>query len=86
MRIHAMSRPAAAISFSDDRNIIFRLAGNDARIAADARVEVDHHSPCVTCIVEFAGIIESFARGRKRFAAFENISPMNAVGVLRRGE
>ena len=34
-----------------DRNVVFRLASHNAGVAADARVEVDRHSPLVILIV-----------------------------------
>src|SRR4051812_40420764 len=30
---------------ADDRDIVFRIAGSDTGIAADAGIEIDHHAP-----------------------------------------
>ena len=35
----------ANLVFSDDRNVVFRLAGNDAGIATCASIEIHRHSP-----------------------------------------
>ena len=45
---------------ADDRNVVLRLAGDDAGLAAGAGVEVDRHSPLVQT-VEFGRRIEGIA-------------------------
>ena len=48
-----MHLPAAGhFGLADDRNIVFRLACDDAGVAADAGVDVDGHAPGVTFIFE----------------------------------
>ena len=48
-----MHLPAAGhFGFADYRNIVFRLAGNDAGVAADAGIHVDGHAPGVAFIFE----------------------------------
>ena len=39
--------PAPHIGFADNRNVVFRLAGNHATVAADALVQVNRHAPHV---------------------------------------
>ena len=46
--IHAQPVHVAAfvdLVLADDRNVVFRLAGNDAIVAADARVQINRHAP-----------------------------------------
>ena len=48
-----MHLPAAGhFGFADDRNIVFRLAGDDAGVAADAGVHIDGHAPGVAFVFE----------------------------------
>ena len=42
--------PAPDLFFADDRDVIFRLTGEDAGIAADARIKVNRHSPFVAVV------------------------------------
>jgi len=45
--------PAARdLFFSDDGNVVFRLAGDDAGVAADAGIQVDGHAPGVAGVLE----------------------------------
>ena len=44
---------AQYLVLTDDRNIVFGLAGNDARVAADARAQIDRHPPRVAGILIF---------------------------------
>src|ERR1043166_2926448 len=37
--------------FTHDRNVIFRLTGEDTRIAADTRIEIDRHSPLMVLFI-----------------------------------
>ncbi len=46
--------------FADDRNIVFRLAGDDAVVASDAGIQVDRHAPRVRFLLvgKLLGLIE----------------------------
>src|SRR5262249_24465459 len=39
--------PKEHLLFADDRNVVLRLAGDDARATAGASRQIDHHSPLV---------------------------------------
>ena len=43
--------PGRDLVGADDRHIVFRLAGDDACVAADARAVVDHHRPRIGVVV-----------------------------------
>ena len=47
MRIHCMMRPIFTCSRPTTGNIVLRIAAHNARIAADAGVQVDRHAPLV---------------------------------------
>ena len=47
--------PAAHLVLADDRDVVLRLAGDDAGVAADAGVEVDRHAPGVAVVRHAAG-------------------------------
>src|SRR6185437_16384375 len=52
-----MHRPACEdLILSNDRHVVFRLTGDDASLAADARIEVDRHRPGAVRILE--GLIQ----------------------------
>ena len=46
--------------FADYWNVVFRLTGNRARVAADAHVEVHDHPPLVAFVEVFLRVIERF--------------------------
>ena len=62
--------------FAYHRNIVFRLAGNGAGMAADADVEIDHHAPFVAFIRIFRWLIERVIQRGKllRFLCVVRIS------------
>jgi hypothetical protein len=43
------------MDFADDWDVVFALTGDDARVAPDARVEVDRHRPLVPGVVRLFG-------------------------------
>ena len=43
--------PLRDLGLADDRHVVLALAGDHARVAPDARVQVDRHPPLVTLIV-----------------------------------
>ena len=70
MRSQCISRPRVTSVFADHRNIVFRLACDDASVAADAGVYVDGHAPGVTLIF-VAGIQRAFRLVMAAFASDE---------------
>ena len=53
MRIQCISRPRVHLLLADDRDVVLRLAGDDAGTAADAGVQIDGHAPLVAVVGEF---------------------------------
>ena len=43
--------PLRDLDLADDRHVVLALAGDHARVAPDARVQVDRHPPLVPLIV-----------------------------------
>jgi hypothetical protein len=43
--------PLRDLTLADDRDVVLALARRYARVAADARIQVDRHPPLVTLIV-----------------------------------
>src|SRR5215831_12301030 len=75
---------ALDLILSDDGNVVFRLAGDHASRASDARVQVDHHAPGVFALrllvpqggqapIGFGNDLRSRVKGRE--ARLENDGP-----------
>ena len=45
--------PACGLIGTDDRDVVFRLAADDAGVAPDAGIEVDRHAPGMTLVRPF---------------------------------
>src|SRR2546425_691067 len=60
---------AQHFGFSYHRNVVLRLAADDARVAADAGIDIDRHAPLVAFVLE-VGVQRD--RLRRRFVAFVN--------------
>ena len=65
MRIQCISRPRSTWSLPTIGNVVLRLAGDDAGLAADAGVQVDRHAPLVQA-VELRRRVERVAAGDVR--------------------
>ena len=91
--------PAAGhFGLADHRNIVFRLACDDAGVAADAGVDVDGHAPGVTFVFEARikralGFVVMLALGEVGILAIllqsrgaHQIAPLHAVMELRAGQ
>ena len=57
----------ADLLFAHHGDIVFSLAGNCAGAAANAHIEIHHHSPLVTCVRKFRRVIERVIVWRKLF-------------------
>ena len=57
MRSQCISRPRTTCVLADDRDVVLGLAGDDARVAADAGVQVDRHAPRVALVLASLGYI-----------------------------
>ena len=55
---------ARDLSFADNWNVVFCLTGNRACAASDARAKIDNHSPGITPVLVFVGIVKRFVAGR----------------------
>ena len=58
---------------ADNRNVVFRLAGDDAGVAAIAAIEVDGHGPFVALVRKFGLALVKGIVFRRRFLAFGKI-------------
>ena len=63
---------ATNLFLTDDRNIIFALASHDAGVAADARIEIDGHSPLVNI---------AFQRGIRVVRMLVNPTGVRSMGL-----
>src|SRR4029453_1456242 len=54
--------------FSDNRNVVFRLAGDHASVAAGAHIQVNAHSPLLRRVQRWMGV-ETWWRMRQFFCA-----------------
>src|SRR3954466_1573910 len=59
---------AADLIFADDRDVVLGLACNHARVATDAGVQVDDHSPGIIARRKFGRIVQCFLSRRHWFA------------------
>ena len=88
----------ADLLLADDRDIIFRLTGDGAGVAADAHVEIDHHAPFVSFVWIFRWVVQRVIQRRKllrllgvmrisekfsKRAVMQNAAACNVVMMLR---
>ena len=74
---------AAAPDFelADDRHVVLGHAGDDARVAARARVEVDRHAPLVTLAVVL--LVPEGQRAQRGRVELGEVRPLLVVGQRR---
>jgi hypothetical protein len=67
---------------ADDRDVVFRLAGDEAGVAAHAGGKVDRHAPLVERVVDERWALPSLPGSRWRSPGLVEIDVRRGVGVV----